>query len=102
MTANVRCDTYWICFERESLLFGRSVGFIVRNSKVQSDRFRQLMLNSDELISDFGTVLLGEDAVKEGLIDNVGSLSDALKCLYDMTNQQELLKEQEFKFQGSD
>ena len=80
----------------------RVVGFIVRNSKVQSDRFRQLMLNSDELISDFGTVLLGEDAVKEGLIDNVGSLSDALKCLYDMTNQQELLKEQEFKFQGSD
>lgn len=80
----------------------RVVGFIVRNSKVQSDRFRQLMLNSDELISDFGTVLLGEDAVKEGLIDNVGSLSDALKCLYDMTNQQELLEEHEFKFQGSD
>ena len=56
------------------------------------------MLNSDELISDFGTVLLGEDAVKEGLIDNVGNLSDALKCLYDMTTQQELQKEQEFKF----
>ena len=76
----------------------RVVGFIVRNSKIQSDRFRQLMLNSDELISDFGTVLLGEDAVKEGIIDNVGNLSDALKCLYDMTTQQELLNEQEFKF----
>ncbi len=33
MTANVRCDTYWICFERESLLFGRSVGFVVRNHR---------------------------------------------------------------------
>jgi ATP-dependent protease ClpP protease subunit len=76
----------------------RVVGFIERNSKIKAERFRQLMLNSDELISDFGTVLLGEDAVKEGLIDNVGSLSDALKCLDDMTNQQSLLKEQDFKF----
>ena len=56
------------------------------------------MLNSDELISDFGTVLLGEDAVREGLIDRVGSLSDALQCLYDMTNEQIIEKEQDFKF----
>jgi len=33
---------------------------------------------------DVGTVLDGESAVSEGLIDNIGSLSDALTCLYDM------------------
>jgi len=71
----------------------RVVGFIVRNSKIKSDRFRQLMLNSDELISDFGTVLLGEDAVNEGLIDAVGSLSDALNSLYDMAKEDELSDE---------
>ena len=76
----------------------RVVGFIERNSKIKKERFRELMLSSDELISDFGTVLLGADAVKEGLIDCVGGLSDALKCLYDMTNEQEIAKEQEFKF----
>ena len=39
------------------------------------------MLNNDELISDFGTVLGGLDAVNEGLIDRIGGLSDALDCL---------------------
>lgn len=71
----------------------RVVGFIVRNSKIKSERFRQLMLNSDELISDFGTVLLGKDAVNEGLIDEVGSLSDALSSLYDMAKEDELSQE---------
>lgn len=76
----------------------RVLGFIERNSNIKAERFRQLMLNSDELISDFGTVLLGEDAVREGLIDRVGGLSDALQCLYDMTNEQSIAKEQDFKF----
>ena len=66
----------------------RVVGFITRNSKIKPERFRELMLNSEELISDFGTVLLGEDAVKEGLIDSIGSLSDALNYLSDMTNSE--------------
>ena len=76
----------------------RVVGFIERNSKIKAERFRQLMLNSDELISDFGTVLLGEDAVKEGLIDCVGSLSDALKSFERLADDSENSKNQEFKF----
>ncbi len=76
----------------------RVVGFIERNSKIKAERFRQLMLNSDELISDFGTVLLGEDAVKEGLIDSVGSLSDALKSFERLADDFENSKKQEFKF----
>lgn len=67
----------------------RVVGFITRNSKINPERFRELMLNSDELISDFGTVLLGEDAVNEGLIDSIGSLSDALNCLSEMTKNED-------------
>lgn len=38
---------------------------------------------------DVGTVLNGTDAVKEGLIDSLGGLSDALHCLYDMIDQKE-------------
>ncbi len=76
----------------------RVVGFIERNSKISAERFRQLMLNSDELISDFGTVLLGEDAVKEGLIDKVGSLSDALDCFEAMIEEKRLSEEQDFNF----
>ncbi len=73
----------------------RVVGFIERNSRIRKERFRELMLNSEELISDFGTVLLGEDAVREGLIDSVGSLKDALKCLSQMTDAKEDI---DFKF----
>lgn len=76
----------------------RVVGFIERNSKIKAERFRELMLNSDELISDFGTVLLGEEAVKEGLIDKVGTLSDALECFTQMIEEKRVSDEQEFNF----
>ena len=59
----------------------RVVNFVTQNSSVTAARFRELMLNNDELISDFGTVLGGLDAVNEGLIDRIGGLSDALDCL---------------------
>lgn len=65
----------------------RVVDFITRNSRIECERFRQLMLNNDELVSDFGTVLNGEQAVKEGLIDCVGGLSDALDALYEFDGQ---------------
>ncbi len=59
----------------------RVVSFVTRNSSITGERFRELMMNNDELISDFGTVLCGLDAVNEGLIDRIGGLSDALDCL---------------------
>ena len=62
----------------------RIVRFVSSNSNISSDRFRSLMLATGELVLDVGTVLTGEVAVKEGLIDSLGSLSDALDCLYGM------------------
>ncbi len=64
----------------------RVVEFVTRNSGITAERFKEMMLNSKELITDFGTILNGVQAVEEGLIDKVGSLSDALDCLYDMIN----------------
>jgi len=45
------------------------------------------MLNNSELINDIGTILSGEDAVKEGLIDSIGGLSDAIDCLHKMIEE---------------
>lgn len=59
----------------------RVVSFVSGHSQISSDRFRQLMLNNEELVSDFGTVLDGKQAVEEGLIDSIGSLSDAIQYL---------------------
>lgn len=62
----------------------RIVRFVSDNSRISADRFRELMLATGELVLDVGTVLEGNKAVEEGLIDSIGSLSDALGCLYDM------------------
>lgn len=56
----------------------RVLKFVTRNSKISEERFKELMLNNEQLVTDFGTVLDGEEAVAEGLIDEIGGLSDAL------------------------
>ena len=68
----------------------RIVRFVSDNSEISPDRFREMMLATGKLVMDVGTVLSGEAAVEEGLIDSLGSLSDALECLYQMIeNNQE-------------
>lgn len=62
----------------------RIIRFITDNSNISADRFRELMLNVGELVTDMGTVLEGETAVKEGLIDSLGGLKEAIDCLYSM------------------
>ena len=62
----------------------RIVRFVSDNSGISPDRFREMMLATGELVMDVGTVLSGDAAVSEGLIDSLGSLSDALDCLYGM------------------
>lgn len=60
----------------------RIVQFVAANSLVTAERFRELMLASGDMANDVGTVLYGEQAVAEGIIDRVGTLSDALEALY--------------------
>ena len=62
----------------------RIIRFITDNSNISGDRFKKLMLNVGELVTDMGTVLEGEAAVKEGLIDNLGGLREAIDCLYSL------------------
>lgn len=62
----------------------RIVRFVSDNSKITPERFKELMMCTGELVMDVGTVLDGEGAVKEGLIDRLGGLSDAIDCLYEM------------------
>lgn len=65
----------------------RITQFVTQNSKISADRFYALSMNTEELVMDVGSVLDGKDAVKEGLIDSLGSLSDAIDCLYDMIDE---------------
>jgi len=63
------------------------VDFVAKNSRISAEKFRKLMLDSGDMANDVGTVLYGKQAVEAGLIDRVGSLSDALETLYEMAEQ---------------
>lgn len=60
----------------------RITGFVCGHSHISEERFSHLMMRTGQLVMDVGTVLTGEDAVKEGLIDRLGTLKDALAWLY--------------------
>ena len=67
----------------------RIVQFVCNNSGISEDDFRKLMMQTGEMVMDVGTVLDGENAVKYGLIDELGSLSDAIACLYRLIEEGE-------------
>ena len=60
------------------------VSFVARHSRITQDDFRQLMLADGDMSNDVGTILYGSQAVQLGLIDRLGTLSDALEALYGM------------------
>ncbi|MEG0179751.1 MAG: ATP-dependent Clp protease proteolytic subunit [Oscillospiraceae bacterium] len=60
----------------------RITGFVARHSAISEKRFTELMMHTGELVMDVGSVLDGTTAVKEGLIDELGTLADAMKYLY--------------------
>ncbi|BED92699.1 MAG: ATP-dependent Clp protease proteolytic subunit [Candidatus Paraimprobicoccus trichonymphae] len=62
-------------------IHSRITNFIVDHSKISAKRFKELYTNTEELAADTGSILYGEEAVKEGIIDKIGGLSDALRCL---------------------
>lgn len=62
----------------------RIVDFVVQHSHMERARLLELMLCPDELATDVGSVVEGPEAVKEGLIDRVGGLNDALTLLREM------------------
>lgn len=65
----------------------RITNFVTENSGITHEKFLKLAMNTEELVMDVGSVLDGTDAVEVGLIDSIGSLSDAVECLTGMIEQ---------------
>ena len=74
-------------FEYFQRMQDRITTFVDENSNITKDRYNQLVLNTGELVMDIGTILEGEEAVEEGLIDEVGTVSDAIDALYDLIKE---------------
>ncbi len=64
----------------------RITEFVVKNSKISSEKFMELMMKTGEMANDVGTIVSGDDAVKFGLIDEKGGLDSALDFLYNEIN----------------
>lgn len=65
----------------------RITGFIADHSRISQTRLEELMLDPTQLVKDVGTMLGGEDAVREGLINEVGGISQAMKKLHEMIDE---------------
>ncbi len=72
----------------------RVVSFVTNNSSISKEEFRRLMLKTGELANDVGTVLFGEDAVKNKLINSVGGLSNSINKLYELIAERRQKQEQ--------
>ncbi len=71
----------------------RVLDFVVGNSRISKERLSNLMLDTKQLAMDMGTVLVGNEAVDEGLIDETGGLYDAMERLYMMIEQERKAEE---------
>ena len=74
-------------FEYFQKMQQRITRFVTENSNISAERYYEMAMNTSELVMDVGTVLDGEDAVNEGLIDQMGSLDDAISALYEMIGE---------------
>lgn len=74
-------------YEYFEMIQDRILSFISTHSQIAYDQVKRLMLNTEMLTRDLGTVLVGEQAVKEGLIDEVGGIREALHHLYRMIGE---------------
>lgn len=75
-------------FEYFQRMQRRITTFVTEHSEISAERYNELAMNTDELVMDIGTILDGEDAVKEGLIDKIGDLNDAVTSLYGMIEKE--------------
>ncbi len=66
----------------------RIVGFVTGHSSISRERYNELMMATDELANDVGSVIYGQEAVSCGLIDSIGTLSDALDYLHNEIKRQ--------------
>lgn len=77
------------------LIQDRIISYIANHCKTNTDRLEQLMMQTGILTKDVGTILVGKDAVEEGIIDEVGGIQEAMKKLYLMIDERKQKQNEE-------
>ncbi len=68
------------------LIQDRIVHFVTSHSRITKNRLEQLMTNTGQFTKDLGTILVGSEAVNEGIINETGTIKDAMTKLYELIN----------------
>ncbi|MCI8491054.1 MAG: Clp protease [Lachnospiraceae bacterium] len=68
----------------------RILRFIESHSRAKQGRLEEMMMNTDMMSKDLGTILVGEEAVQEGLIDEVGGIHEAVSKLHEMIGEKDV------------
>ncbi len=76
-------------FEFFDQMQDRIVSFVAKNSNVEEERFKELMLSIGKLARDVGTILVGQEAVDEKIINELGGLDDAMTKLYSLIDEKD-------------
>jgi ATP-dependent protease ClpP protease subunit len=71
-------------FEYFEQIQNRIISFVTKHSNIDEKRFRELLSETEFLTKDIGSVLVGEETVNEGLINEVGGIKEALSKLHEM------------------
>ena len=74
-------------FDYFKLIQDRIVSFVTSHSKVSKERLEDMMMNTGLFTKDLGTILVGVEAVNEGIINEVGGLKEAMNMLNKMINK---------------
>ena len=65
----------------------RILNFVSSHSKIGEEELKRLMQNTNQLAKDVGSILIGKEAIDEGIIDEVGGIKEALNKLYQMAGR---------------
>lgn len=65
----------------------RITGFISSHSSITKERLEEMMMETEEMTKDLGTILIGQEAVREGLINEVGGMKEAMQKLYQLIDE---------------
>ena len=71
-------------FDYFKLIQDRITGFVCEHCNISKSRLEELMMETGILTKDVGTILVGEEVVKNGIIDEVGGIDKAIRKLHDM------------------
>jgi len=76
-------------FEYFNKMQERITEFIVRTSSISREDLKKLLIQTDDLLNDMGTILIGKQAVDHGLIDEVGGIKESVAKLHELIDEKE-------------